>query len=641
MFTGKRRFDGRSIEEIRSQHRAAKPPSLSTAVRGIDPEIERIIARCVEENPAARPASAHAIIASLPGGDPLDAAVAAGETPSPAMVAAAGQTGELRPAVAWPLVIAAVAAVVLVAVMASRSAVLGVVPLPKSPDVLDARAQEIAERLGYSDRTSAAHEWIVDNDYARYVIGHNPSPDQWRAAARTRPGLFHFIYRSSTRPMIAWKAEWLIDTNDPPFVQPGMTRIGLDPLGRLISFEAIPPQKEDAATAATADWNVLFREASLDPSLFHEVRPVWSAPTDVDEKKAWEGTLTEQPDIALHLEAGAHRGRIDWFKVFGPWDAPVPLQEPATPAFILTSTIVATLGSGLLIIPALVMAVRNFRRGRADRRGAFRLALVITAMTAVAMVIHADHAATPEEWSVMQGILAWSIWAGTFTWLVYMALEPYVRRKLPHTLIAWNRLLAGHVRDPMVGRDLLVGALAGAAVLSIAPLEVILPPWFGAPAPAPVGTYRPARERAPRGVFSDRQRAVLHDLAFEMLFTFVLFRAVFRRYWVAVALTFLVFVTVFTQSSSASGAPMPLVLAAAGLSVAVILYILLRWGLLAALAMGMVYGGLSAVPLTLDASSWYAGRSYFVLAACAALAIYGFVVSLGGKPMFGRPLFEE
>src|SRR5262249_41202175 len=255
---------------------------------------------------------------------------------------------------------------------------------------------------------------------------------RWRAAARTRPGLVHFIYRSSTHPMIAWKEGWRIDTNDPPFVQPGVTRIGLDPIGRLISFEAIPPLKEDAATAATADWNVLFREASLDPSRFHEVRPIWSAPTDVDEKKAWEGTLAEQPDIALHLEAGAHRGRINWFKVFGPWDAPVPLQEPATPAFMRTSIIFGTLIHGLLLIPALVMAVRNFRRGRGDRRGAFRLALVITAMTAVAMVIRADHTATTDEWPVMQGILAWTMWAGTLTWLVYMALEPYVRRKLPH-----------------------------------------------------------------------------------------------------------------------------------------------------------------------------------------------------------------
>ena len=38
-----------------------------------------------------RPASALAVAAALPGGDPLAAALAAGETPSPEMVAEAGQ----------------------------------------------------------------------------------------------------------------------------------------------------------------------------------------------------------------------------------------------------------------------------------------------------------------------------------------------------------------------------------------------------------------------------------------------------------------------------------------------------------------------------------------------------------------------
>src|SRR5262249_52387756 len=127
----------------------------------------------------------------------------------------------------------------------------------------------------------------------------------------------------------------------------------------------------------------------------------------------------------------------------------------------------------------------------------------------------------------------------------------------------------------------------------------------------------------------------------EILFIFVVSRAIFRRHWVAVALTYIMFVISLAPSFFPSGAPIALVVAASGLGVAMILYILLRWGLLAALAMGWVYGVLAVAPLTLDTSSWYAGRSYFVLAACGALAIYGFVISIGGKPMFGRPLFEE
>jgi len=59
-------------------------------VRDLDPLVERVILRCLENEPDQRPASALPVAAALPGGDPLAAALAAGETPSPQMVAAAG-----------------------------------------------------------------------------------------------------------------------------------------------------------------------------------------------------------------------------------------------------------------------------------------------------------------------------------------------------------------------------------------------------------------------------------------------------------------------------------------------------------------------------------------------------------------------
>ncbi len=63
---------------------------MTSVAPDIDPGVEKVIRRCLDPDPAKRPAGALAVAAALPGGDPLAAALAAGETPSPEMVAAAG-----------------------------------------------------------------------------------------------------------------------------------------------------------------------------------------------------------------------------------------------------------------------------------------------------------------------------------------------------------------------------------------------------------------------------------------------------------------------------------------------------------------------------------------------------------------------
>ena len=96
LFTGKQAFSGDTAMEITRKQTTTLPTSPSSHVSNLDPAIESVILRCLEKEPKKRPESALAVAAALPGGDPLAAAVAAGETPSPELVAAAGEREEAK-----------------------------------------------------------------------------------------------------------------------------------------------------------------------------------------------------------------------------------------------------------------------------------------------------------------------------------------------------------------------------------------------------------------------------------------------------------------------------------------------------------------------------------------------------------------
>src|SRR5208282_2658685 len=100
LFTGKRPYDGKTVPQLLSQQESVQLTSMTTLAADVDPAVEKAIRRCLDPDPLRRPASALAVAAALPGGDPLAAALAAGETPSPEMVAAAGTQETLRPIVA-------------------------------------------------------------------------------------------------------------------------------------------------------------------------------------------------------------------------------------------------------------------------------------------------------------------------------------------------------------------------------------------------------------------------------------------------------------------------------------------------------------------------------------------------------------
>ena len=144
IFTGKRAFQAETLAEIvRTRTETPTPANPSSLVRDLDPGVERVILRCLEPEPAMRPASVLSVAAALPGGDPLAAALAAGETPSPQMVAAAGEVEGLAPRIAVPCLAVLLLVLIVSYFFGVRIGIFDKMRLELSPDVLTHRAQEI------------------------------------------------------------------------------------------------------------------------------------------------------------------------------------------------------------------------------------------------------------------------------------------------------------------------------------------------------------------------------------------------------------------------------------------------------------------------------------------------------------------
>jgi hypothetical protein len=149
LFTGKDAYPGGTVAEMLQKRQRGAPAKISGIVKGLDPAIERVILQCLEKDPRSRPRTVLQIAAVLPGGDPLSAAIAAGETPSPDMVAAATDQTLTSVGRLWLMVVALVAGLAIVGFFVHTTSVLGLAPLEKSPEAMAEHAQYLLHRLGY------------------------------------------------------------------------------------------------------------------------------------------------------------------------------------------------------------------------------------------------------------------------------------------------------------------------------------------------------------------------------------------------------------------------------------------------------------------------------------------------------------
>src|SRR6185295_1479013 len=111
---------------------------------------------------------------------------------------------------------------------------------------------------------------------------------------------------------------------------------------------------------------------------------------------------------------------------------------------------------------------RNLRLGRSDRNGAFRIASFFVAVHMLGWVFWGTYFKDVSKMiNAFVASLSSTLFEGVMLWVLYLALEPYVRKRWPETIISWTRALAGRFRDPLVGRDVLLGCLLGVATRAL------------------------------------------------------------------------------------------------------------------------------------------------------------------------------
>jgi len=620
IFTGRTLFDAKTLHELVELRRTTSAETLRLS-NDIDPAIERVIQRCLAPHPAQRPQSATAVAAALPGGDPLAAALAAGETPSPELVAAAGERFGIEPRTVLLLLGATIVSFALALFGKTQLDLASLANVSEPPDAMAARAREMLVRLGYTAKPAdRAWGYRADNGYIGRSQSKEGSAVEFRYRDSPEPFRSTSFFRDES--YASWPGE--INEENPPLAVAGMTMLHLDPGGNLRRLEVVPPV--DATPSATPyDWRPLLDAAGLGAATPARVAPQRIV-RPFDQRAAW---TWRTPAGTWRAEAAALGGKPVYFEVIPPWGAiEATSVHPLRTAYVFLSLVL------IVLIAIAVLARRNLRLGRGDVRGAMRLAGFCGPMAFLAWIVGAHHVAA--TWEGLLGLEALA-WASLYAMLMafgYLALEPTLRRRRPEALVSWTRLLGGEVRDPLVGRDVLIGVLAGCFVAAAFDAVTLLQAkLLHRPPPVAIGSSfgLPALNGTNvllADFFSIPTRAIF-DVVLPLMLLLLL-RIVVRKDLIAVLIVGALFIFSVPRDTAIPFA----------VEFGVILFVLIRYGFLAAAMLNVVEAMLLIAPSIWPPQQWHTSLTVVAGIVIALLAGYGFMTALAGRRLFTGDLIE-
>jgi len=375
-------------------------------------------------------------------------------------------------------------------------------------------------------------------------------------------------------------------------------------------------------------WSIFFTAAGLDQAKFRPAESRLTPRNAYDFRAAWDGAYPEDPQTPIRIEAAAFHGKAVFFDIVHAWDRPqndIPNQTPGRRLALS----VLFIGIALLaVVAGGVLTLRNMRLGRGDRRGAFRLAHFVFWVSVVsrAFGLQIHHVPTLGEAPIILTNVAWSLLTAVFFWVVYMALEPFVRRRWPDCIISWTRLLAGDFRDPMVGRDLLIGTIFGLGIMICVSLGYQIPEWIGQPPVLPSGIGKVWLGAGAFLPFIGGQLLDALTNGLVLLFLILLLSLVLRRDRLAFAIGGAVWVLYLFLNSGETSVVASIFI---GVGTAILIIVpLWRYGLLAVVTLFVFVSRVNSFPVNADFSAWYSTGFFLYVLFMVAVAVSGFLPTL-------------
>jgi hypothetical protein len=268
---------------------------------------------------------------------------------------------------------------------------------------------------------------------------------------------------------------------------------------------------------------------------------------------------------------------------------------------------------------ACLMARRNLRSLSADRPGAWRLFAVVVAVSFGAQVAGQSHVGHSGEIALLLMALSWAAFVGGAVCVLYLAIEPAVRRSHPFMLVSWSRLMAGRLRDPLLASHLLAACSLGVLIAVTGQSGYV---WAGFSFPSVLdGT-------GPLLTIIGRSTLLFICIGLAWILLWVLSARLLRREWAVMLLVGLTYMPL----AGPLPAPWPALLCFA-LNAALFVYGVRFFGLTGGVVLAAPLAAVVCAPVTSRLDAWHTQQSLWVYVLIAAFAAWQLRIVLRGRPL--------